>query len=460
MTETAEPSGEAAEAQQPRIKPRSHRKLLAAGLIGSSIEWYDFFLYGTAAALVFPHVFFPSSSPLTGTLLSFSTFWAGFIARPLGGVLAGHFGDRYGRKPMVVTCLLGMGLATFLIGCLPSAASIGTAAPVLLVLLRFVQGLACGGQWGGIVLLLIESTGPKRRGFAGTFGQMGVPFGVILGNVAFLVATAVMPEASFMDWGWRIPFFLSALLFPVVLYIQTKVEDTPEFKALQAEVSKKKPQRVARAPLSEAVRKDWRRILLACGMLAATNCLFYISIAGVLSYATEQLGMSHQSLLAVSLGSSLIGAAAILWSGAASDRVGRRPMVLVGAAMLVVWAFPYFWLVDTRNLWLFFVALAVGGVFQSMTYGPVAAYIGEMFAPNIRFSGASLAYQLAAITVSGATPLVMTALIAETGSTTLVSVFVALMGLITFGCTWALRETNPAEVRADPDAVPGELLHA
>jgi MFS family permease len=459
MTETAEPSGEAAE-PQPAIPPKSHRKLLAAGLIGSSIEWYDFFLYGTAAALVFPHVFFPSSSPLTGTLLSFSTFWAGFIARPLGGILAGHFGDRYGRKPMVVTCLLGMGLATFLIGCLPSAASIGIAAPVLLVTLRFVQGLACGGQWGGIVLLLIESTSPKRRGFAGTFGQMGVPFGVILGNVAFLAATAVMPEASFMDWGWRIPFFFSALLFPVVLYIQTKVEDTPEFRALQAEVSKKKPQRVARAPLSEAIRKDWRRILLACGMLAATNCLFYISIAGVLSYATEKLGMSHESLLAVSLVTSLIGAAAILWSGAVSDRVGRRPMVLIGAALLVVWAFPYFWLVDTRSLWAFFVALAVGGVFQSMTYGPVAAYIGEMFAPNIRFSGASLAYQLAAITVSGATPLVMTALIAETGSTTLVSVFVALMGLITFGCTWALRETNPAEVRADPDAVPGELLHA
>ncbi|OEU91810.1 MFS transporter [Streptomyces abyssalis] len=459
MTETAEPSGEATAAPG-GIPPKSHRKLLAAGLIGSSIEWYDFFLYGTAAALVFPHVFFPSSSPLTATLLSFSTFWAGFIARPLGGILAGHFGDRYGRKPMVVVCLLGMGLATLLIGCLPSAEQIGVAAPTLLVVLRFVQGLACGGQWGGIVLLLTESTSPKRRGFAGTFGQMGVPFGVILGNVAFLAATAAMSESAFLSWGWRIPFLFSALLFPVVLYIQTKVEDTPEFRALQAEVSEKKPQKVARAPLSEAVRKDWRKILLACGTLAATNCLFYISIAGVLSYATEELHMSHESLLAVSLLTSLVGAGVILWSGALSDRVGRRPMVLIGSAMLILWAFPYFWLVDTRSLWLFFVALAVGSVFQSMTYGPAAAYIGELFAPNIRFSGASLAYQLAAITVSGATPLVMTALIAETGSTTLVSAFVALMGLITFCCAWALRETNPPEVRADPDAVPGELLHA
>jgi MFS family permease len=459
MTETAEPSGDATAAARPGgIRPHNHRKLLAAGLIGSSIEWYDFFLYGTAAALVFPHIFFPSSSALTGTLLSFSTFWAGFIARPLGGVLAGHFGDRYGRKPMVVACLLGMGLATFLIGCLPTAGTIGMLAPVLLVTLRFIQGLACGGQWGGIVLLLTESTSPKRRGFAGTFGQMGVPFGVILGNLTFLGATAVMSEASFMSWGWRVPFFFSALLFPVVLYIQTKVEDSPEFRALQ-EASRSKQPEVARAPLSEAVRKDWRKILLACGMLAATNCLFYISIAGVLSYATEQLHMSHESLLAVSLLSSLVGAGVILWSGAASDRLGRRPLVLAGSALLVLWAFPYFWLVDTRSLLLFFVALAVGSVFQSMTYGPVAAFIGEMFAPKIRFSGASLAYQLAAITVSGATPLVMTALIAQTGSTLLVSAFVALMGLVTFGCTWALRESNPAEVREDPDAVPGELLH-
>lgn len=458
MTETAEPGEGVTASGKPGIPPRSHRKLLAAGLIGSSIEWYDFFLYGTAAALVFPHVFFPSSSPLMGTLLSFSTFWAGFIARPLGGVLAGHFGDRHGRKPMVVACLLGMGIATFLIGCLPSAGTIGVFAPILLVTLRFIQGLACGGQWGGIVLLLTESTSPKRRGFAGTFGQMGVPFGVILGNVAFLAATAVMSESAFMSWGWRIPFFFSAVLFPVVLYIQTKVEDSPEFRSLQ-EASRTKQQKVARAPLSEAVRNDWRKILLACGMLAATNCLFYISIAGVLSYATEELHMSHESLLAVSLLSSLVGAAVILWSGAASDRLGRRPLVLIGAGMLILWAFPYFWLVDTRNLLLFFVALAVGSVFQSMTYGPVAAFIGEMFAPKVRFSGASLAYQLAAITVSGATPLVMTALIAETGSTTLVSAFVALMGLITFCCTWALRESNPAEVRDDPKAVPGELLH-
>ncbi|WP_405476051.1 MFS transporter [Streptomyces sp. NBC_00009] len=235
-----------------QLPGRAQRKLLAAGLLGSSIEWYDFFLYGTAAALVFPHVFFPHSSALTGTLLSFSTFWAGFLARPIGGAIAGHLGDRHGRKPVVVVALLGMGLATFLIGCLPGAGTIGVAAPLLLVVLRFAQGLACGGQWGGIVLLLTESASPKRRGFAGTFGQMGVPLGIILGNSAFLLTTKLTSDDTFLSWGWRVPFFSSVLLFPVVLFIQTKVEDTPEFEQLRRSAERGARPQVAQAPLKEA----------------------------------------------------------------------------------------------------------------------------------------------------------------------------------------------------------------
>jgi MFS family permease len=437
---------------------RSFRKLLAAGLIGSSIEWYDFFLYGTAAALVFPKVFFPHSSALTGTLLAFSTFWAGFVARPIGGVLAGHFGDKYGRKPVVVTCLAVMGAATFLIGCLPGAASVGALAPILLVILRFVQGLATGGQWGGIVLLLTESASPKRRGFAGTFGQTSVPVAVILSNLIVVAASALMPDDAFLSWGWRIPFLLSVVMFGVVLYIQAKVEDTPEFRELQQEVAR--PERaVVRTPLAEVIRGKWGTILLGCGLLSATNSLFYVSISGLLSYGTGSLGLQRNSLLTVVLISSVAMLVVIPWSGHLSDKVGRRPLILIGGLGVALWGFPYFGLIGTASLPLIFVAVTVGFVFQCLTYGPVASFLGELFAPSVRYSGASLAYQLSAIIVSGGTPFLMTALIAKTGSTLPVAAYIAVMGLITFASAWFLPETNPAEVRDDPHAIPGAQLY-
>ncbi|MCS7478042.1 MFS transporter [Umezawaea endophytica] len=439
-------------------RPRAFRKLLAVGLIGSSIEWYDFFLYGTAAALVFPKVFFPNSSALTGTLLAFSTFWAGFVARPIGGVLAGHFGDKYGRKPVVVTCLALMGAATFLIGCLPSAAAVGALAPTLLVTLRFVQGLAAGGQWGGIMLLLTESASPKRRGFAGTFGQTSVPVAVIISNLIFVAASGLMPNDAFLSWGWRIPFLVSVVMFAVVLYIQAKVEDTPEFRELQREVSKSKVA-VVRAPLAKVIRSRWGTILLGCGLLSATNSLFYVSIAGLLSYGTTTLGLQRNSLLAVVLASSVAMVVVIPLSGHLSDRLGRRPLILVGGLGVAAWAFPYFGLVDTASLPLIFVAVTVGFVFQCLTYGPIATYLGELFAPNVRYSGASLSYQLSAIIVSGGTPFLMTALIAKTGSTAPVAAYILAMGLITFASAWFLPETNTAEVRDDPHAIPGTHLH-
>ncbi|MGV9318458.1 MFS transporter [Streptomyces sp. NPDC003660] len=443
----------------PVSERRTGWKLLAAGLIGSSIEWYDFFLYGTAAALVFPHVFFPHSSAFMGTLLSFSTFWAGFVARPLGGLLAGHFGDKHGRKPTVVACLIGMATATFLIGCLPSAASVGVLAPILLVLLRFVQGAAAGGQWGGIALLLTESAHPKRRGFAGTFGQTSVPVAVIIVNLVFTTTGSVISDDAFLDWGWRIPFLLSAVMFPVVLHIQNKVEDTPDFRALQENAVKPEAS-VVRAPLTEAVRRDWRTILLGCGTLSATNSLFYVSITGLLSYGTTTLHMDRDSLLTVTLLSSALMAGILPYAGHLSDRLGRRKLVLVGGLGVAAWAFPYFALVDTASAPLVFVAITVGFLFQGLTYGPMAAYLGELFATDVRYSGASLAYQLSAIVVSGGTPILMTTVIARTGTTTLVAAYIALMGLITFGCAWFLPETNTAEVRRDPDALPGAQLYS
>ncbi|MFJ6676506.1 MFS transporter [Actinosynnema sp. NPDC091369] len=419
---------------------RTLRKLMAAGLVGSSLEWYDFFIYATAAALVFPKLFFPEASPLVGLLLSFSTFWAGFIARPVGGLVFGHVGDKFGRKPALVTCLALMAAATFLIGLLPTSATLGVMAPVLLVVLRFLQGIAVGGQWGGVVLLLTETAGPGRRGFAGTFGQAGVPLGVILGNVAFLVVGATVPAASFATWGWRVPFLASALLFPVVLFIQLKVEDSPVFR----EIKERRPSGPPPAPLKEVLRTHRRPVLLGAGLMFASNAVFYVSIAGVLDYATRELGLARNSVLVVTLLSSLVSVPVILLAGRWSDRHGRRPLIVAGAVAMIVWAFPYFWLVDTASLGLIFVALAVSGVGSSLVYGPVAAYLAELFEPQVRYSGASLAYQLASILVSGGTPFIMTALLVATGTSLSVSAFLLVMGVVTLGSVLGLRETHKA----------------
>lgn len=416
------------------------RRLMAAGLVGSSIEWYDFFIYATAAALVFPKLFFPEATPIVGVLLSFSTFWAGFVARPIGGLVFGHVGDRFGRKPALVICLAMMAAATFLIGLLPTAGSIGVGAPLLLVLLRFLQGIAVGGQWGGVVLLLTESAGENRRGFAGTFGQAGVPIGVFLGNVAFILASATMPAEAFASWGWRVPFLASALLFPVVLFIQLKVEDSPVFREMQQR--RATAPAVAHAPLREALRTHRKPILLGAGLMFASNAIFYVSIAGVLSYATTTLGLSRDSVLVVSLLSSLVGIPVILYAGHLSDRMGRRPLIIAGAVGLIVWAFPYFLLVDTASLLLLFVATAIGGVASSLVYGPIAAYLAELFEPHVRYSGASLAYQLASILVSGGTPVIMTALLGWTATSMSVSAFLCLMGVVTLYSVLKLPETH------------------
>ncbi len=418
------------------------RRLMAAGLVGSSLEWYDFFIYATAAALVFPKLFFPEATPIVALLLSFSTFWAGFVARPIGGLVFGHVGDRVGRKPALVICLGLMAAATFLIGLLPTTASIGVGAPLLLVLLRFLQGIAVGGQWGGVVLLLTESAGPKKRGFAGTFGQAGVPIGVLLGNIAFISATTSLSPAAFASWGWRVPFLASALLFPVVLFIQLKVEDSPVFRELQERRASGPV--VAQAPLKEALRTHRKPILLGAGLMFASNAIFYVSIAGVLSYATTTLGLSRESVLVVSLLSSIVSIPVILYAGHLSDRLGRRPLIIAGAIGLAVWAFPYFLLVDTASLLLLFVASTVGGIASSLVYGPIAAYLGELFEPHVRYSGASLAYQLASILVSGGTPFVMTALLGATGTSMSVSAFLLVMGLCTLVSVLKLPETQPA----------------
>ncbi|MCP9946657.1 MHS family MFS transporter [Streptomyces somaliensis] len=420
-----------------------------AGLVGSSIEWYDFFIYGTAAALVFGTVFFPDASPLIGTLLAFSTFWAGFIARPLGGMVFGVIGDRMGRKPAVMICLIMVTAGTFLIGCLPSTSSIGVAAPILLVVLRFVQGIAVGGQWGGVVLLLTESAMPGRRGRSGSFGQMGVPIGLLLGTASFLIVAKAVPGAAFVEWGWRIPFLASALLLPVVVFIHTKVEETPAFRELKeaAEAAAEK-KAVGRTPLRDVVATEWRRILLGAGVLFSSNAVFYVGVAGVLDYGTRELGLDRDALLRVSLLSSLIGVFIVYAAGSASDRFGRKPLMVAGAALLVLWAFPYFWLVDSASLLAIFIATLVGGIGSSLVFGPYAAFLGELFEPRVRYSGMSLAYQLTAILISGGTPFIMTALLARFDTTAAVSTYMALVGLVSLFCAFRVPETHPAGARS------------
>ncbi|AZL08219.1 MAG: MFS transporter [Brevibacterium aurantiacum] len=446
-----------------KVHAGKHGRLRAAGLVGSSIEWYDFFLYGTAAALVFPHVFFPDAEGINGILLSFSTFATGFIARPIGGLLAGNYGDKLGRKPMVVISLMGMAIFTFAIGCLPSTGSIGLMAPILLVTCRFLQGMACGAQWGGLALLLSESAGPKHRAFSGSFMQVGVPCGALLGNLVFVIVSTSISHEAFVSWGWRVPFWATALLVPVVMYIQLKIEDSPEFEALKREVSEVSAHKpaVVRAPLWQAVKSNWKTILLASGTLSATNCVFYITIAGALSYGTTYLGMDYNSMLIAAMLSTVVAIPVTLLGGRLADRIGRRPVIIIGGVGILIWAFPYFALINAANMAMFTIAVSVAAIFQSLVYAPVASYFGELFAPQIRFSSVSLAYQLNAIIVSGSTPIVMTWLIAKMdGSTVGIALFVCATAVITIGCAIALRETNPKEVRQSPTAVPGEHLHA
>jgi MFS family permease len=318
--------GEAGQHEEVAFR-RNCRKLLGAGLIGSSLEWYDFFIYATAAALVFGDLFFPNASPLTGTLLAFSTFWAGFIARPIGGLIFGHFGDKVGRKPALVTCLLLMGTATFVIGLLPTAESIGALAPVLLVALRFLQGIAVGGQWGGVTLLLTESAGTERKGFAGSFGQMGVPMGVILGNGVFLIVGALVSQEQFTSWGWRVPFLLSAVLVPLVMFIQLRIEETPTFQQLQ---SKSAEGAVEQAPVKEVLRTNKKQVLLGSGLLFGCNAFFYVSIAGVPGLRHRGAEIPRDDLLLVVLLAMAIMVPVLAGAGALSDRFGPQAAVRRG----------------------------------------------------------------------------------------------------------------------------------
>ncbi|MDB4048683.1 MHS family MFS transporter [Luminiphilus sp.] len=421
------------------------RKVALTSLAGTSIEWYDFFLYGTAAAIIFPIAFFPQDlPPMVLLIISFSTFAVGFIARPLGGIVFGHFGDRVGRKRTLVVALMMMGVATTLIGLLPTYDSIGLAAPLCLVLLRFIQGLAVGGQWGGAMLLVTESAPADQRGWYGAYAQAGAPMGVILANLAFISVSASMSDEAFLAWGWRLPFIASILLIAISLFIQLRVEDTEAFKALQAEQAASPQQAVAaRSPVLEALRRYPRRIFLAAGAFLSVQVTFYILIAFVIAYGLNSptVDLTRDELLVSVLVAAAIMMPAQFYFSGLSDRVGRKQIYRWGAILTGIWGFAIFPLVDTGIPILITLAVTMGMVLLGMQYGPQAAYFTELFATEVRYSGASLGYQIGAILGGALAPTIAVLLWQELGII-YVSVYILVAALLTLWSLSQLEETG------------------
>ena len=420
------------------------RKVAFTALAGTSIEWYDFFLYGAAAALVFPTVFFGEMSSSSALILSLLTFAAGFIARPIGGIIFGHFGDRVGRKKTLVIALILMGVSSTLIGLLPTYAMIGVGAPILLTILRFAQGLAIGGQWGGAMLLVTESAPSNQRGFYGAYAQAGAPVGVILANLAFIITSALVSDEAFLAWGWRIPFLASAILIAISMYIQLNLEDTKAFKELEAarEVNeaKKAHNIIQKSPIIEAIKKYPKRIMLAAGAFLSVQVTFYILIAFMLAYGVSSTDMTRGDILSAILIASAIQVPVQFVFASYSDRNGRKGIFMLGAVLTAMWAFAIFPLIDTGNFWLAVLAISGGLIFLAMMYGPQAAFFTELFSTEVRYSGATLGYQFGAIAGGAFAPSIAAFLWTEY-DIFWVSVYISVASLLTLLSVMSLTET-------------------
>jgi metabolite-proton symporter len=414
-------------------QPKSGR-LATASIVGTTLEYYDFAVYNMLAALVFNRLFFPSFDPLSGTLLAFSTFAVGYLSRPVGGLIFGHLGDRYGRRFVLVATLLLMGITTALMGLLPTYATAGVASPILLVVLRFVQGAALGGEWAGAVLLSVEHGDPQRRGRNASWAQMGPSLGTLLATGSIALITMMLSPEEFMEWGWRVPFFASVALVVFGLWIRVGVDETPLFKQIEREQSK------ARAPLGEVVREHWRSLLIGGGVRIGPDVLYSLAVAFSLSYLTTVLGLSRTlALTALSLG-GVVNAISIPLFGGLSDRWGRRVVYGAGAALGLVWMFAFFPLLNTQQPALIVLAIVVALTIHAMMYGPQAAFIAEQFPTRVRYAGASLAYTLAGIVGGGIAPMVSTALLQSFGTTIAVSSYAAVALLVTGVVLFSVRE--------------------
>lgn len=420
------------------------RRVIVASLIGTSLEWYDFFLYTTAATLVFGKLFFPTFDPLNATLLALTTNAVAFVARPLGGIVFGHFGDRTGRKTVLVVTLLVMGISTFLIGLLPGYDSIGVAAPILLALLRFVQGLGLGGEWGGAVIMSLEHGDDRRRGFNASWPQVGVPAGFVLATGLLTILSFTLSDAAFLSWGWRVPFLLSGVLVLVGLWVRVRITESPLFARVEQAGTK------ARMPLVEVLRTHPRALLSAFTARIGVDVAFYTFTAYILVYLTGTLGLERSvGLNAVLIGSALQLVLIPLF-GALSDRLGRRPVYLAGVVGAAIWVFVFFPLLDTGSFPLIALATVVALVTHAAMYGPQAAFIAELFTTRLRYSGASMGYQVAGIVGGALAPIIALKLFDVYGTTLAVSIYVVAALAVTAVGLAIAPETRDLDVTAGP----------
>jgi metabolite-proton symporter len=434
MDTQAATASEKVDLEAQHTRKRMMVRAVAASAIGTTIEWYDFFLYGVAAALVFPKIFFPGSDPFVGTLLSFSTFFVGFVARPIGAALFGHYGDRLGRKSLLIVSMILMGVATVGIGLVPGYQSIGIWGAVLITVGRVLQGLGVGGAWSGSVLMAGEWTDPKRRGLTTSFAQFGAPAGLVLANGALALMTVLLSEADFISWGWRVPFLASIVLIFVGLWIRVGVLESPVFSNL------KQQGKVVSAPLVQVLKHHWREVVLTALSRTGQHIPFYIFTTYILTYGTQVLHMSRTLVLNLVMIQSLISLITIPLAGYLSDLYGQRRIITIGCVVMMVWPFIYFNLLHHELVWVVVFAIVVALPLHDLQYGPQATFIADSFPASVRYSGSALGYQLASITAGGPAPIVAAILYREFGSPNAIAIYMSIGALISVICVWALKE--------------------
>jgi MHS family shikimate/dehydroshikimate transporter-like MFS transporter len=407
-----------------------------ASCLGTIIEWYDFLIYATAAALVFNKAFFPTFDPLAGTLAALGSYAVGFLARPLGGALFGHFGDRLGRKSMLVLTLFIMGLSTFCIGLLPTYASVGVLAPILLILLRIIQGIGLGGEWGGASLMVLEHAPADKRGFYTSFVQIGFPVGLVLATLVFTLVSK-LPEADFAAYGWRIPFLVSIVLLAIGTFVRSRVPETPVFEHLKARSG------LSNNPVGEVVGKNGRAFLIAVGLKLSEVSWVYMLTVFVVVYATSKLGLPKPLMLDAVLYAALLELISLPLFGWLADSIGRRPLYILGALFTILFAFPLFWMLESRSTALIFTAVMIAMNFgHGMMFGPESCYFPELFGSRVRYSGASFGFQLSAAIGGGFAPIIATAMVGYFGGTTGVSIMMIGLALITLAAALGAPETR------------------